>query len=132
MGLQFPLEHCLTRGRQKIQQPPFMLVTRCYHRQDRLGKPTACEHLIAAPVRSVRLDGRLIPRADVNGEYYAFSVDRPHQGGPLYEGTLYDDDYFQAIRRCSRRSRTAKSSAMMIMMTTTVAIISAAFCEPWA
>jgi len=40
MGLQFPLEHCLTRGHQEIQQPPSLLVTRCYHRQDRLRNPS--------------------------------------------------------------------------------------------
>jgi 3-phenylpropionate/trans-cinnamate dioxygenase ferredoxin subunit len=50
----------------------------------------AVTDLAPGQVKPVQLGGRLITLANVNGEFYAVSATCPHQGGPLYEGTLYD------------------------------------------
>ena len=46
--------------------------------------------LAPGQLKAVDLDGRRLTLANVNGEFYAFNAYCPHQGGPLYEGTLYE------------------------------------------
>jgi 3-phenylpropionate/trans-cinnamate dioxygenase ferredoxin component len=48
------------------------------------------DELAPGQLKPVRLNGREICLANVNGECYAFNSNCPHQGGPLCEGTLYD------------------------------------------
>jgi 3-phenylpropionate/trans-cinnamate dioxygenase ferredoxin subunit len=53
-------------------------------------KVAEVDDLAPGQLKPVQVNDHLITLANVRGEYYAFSATCPHQGGRLYEGTLYD------------------------------------------